>query len=158
MLPFDVWTFQIRSEVGANSQSVSQQGPMRSMNIRGEKMNLWFLYFKFWGKVPLNLKSHEGRNYFFLNDSFDSILLAINRLAWHIAVEFASENFEFVNMKRTLYTFVLCNIITNEKLLLRLQTWSIIGQNHEEDNSSAWLVHSERSGHDPCGEIWIFTY
>lgn len=78
--------------------------------------------FQILGESALKSQSHEGRNYFFLNDSFDSILLAINRLAWHIAVEFAWENFEFVNMKRTLYTFVFCNIITNEKLLLRLQT------------------------------------
>lgn len=48
----------------------------------------------------------------FLNDSFDSILLTINRLAWYIAIEIAWENFEFVNKKRTLYTLVLCNIIT----------------------------------------------
>lgn len=47
----------------------------------------------------------------FLNDSFDSILFTVNRLAWRIAVEFAWENFEFVNMKRTLYTLILCNIL-----------------------------------------------
>lgn len=84
---------------------------MRSMNIREDEFMIFV--FQILEESALKFqKSWRQELFFFFNDSFDSILLTINRLAWHIAVEIAWENFEFVNMKRTLYTLVLCNIIT----------------------------------------------
>lgn len=50
--------------------------------------------FEILGESALKFqKSWRQELIFFLNDSLDSILLTISKLAWRIAVEFAWENF-----------------------------------------------------------------